>query len=405
MATNAKARAEIILTIIITEKKLQVDQQLSNKIIAPKHIHIVSFDVPYPPDYGGVFIVFSKIKALHEMGIKIHLHCFEYGREKQRELNKYCEEVNYYRRGNVLNGIPLRLPYIVSSRINSLLIKNISKDNYPVLLEGIHCTYYLYHGELDNRKVVVQLHNVEYAYYQQLSKATSNLLKKIYYNLESQLLKNYEKAIAQKAELIAVNVKDKETYEKVFAAKQVKFLPVFLPFNEVKSKAGKGKFCLYHGNLSVAENEKAALWLLQNVFNQSDVPFFIAGKNPSELLENEAKKNKKVEVFANLSSDKMEELIRSAQIHLLPSFNCTGIKVKLLNALFNGRFVITNEASLRGTGLESLCYIAESASGYLKIINEIFEITLSENEINKRKDVLEKIYNNQKNAIELISWL
>lgn len=339
------------------------------------------------------------------MGIKIHLHCFEYGRGVQLELNKYCEEVNYYPRGNMLNGITLRLPYIVSSRINPLLLKKISKDNYPVLLEGIHCTYYLYHGKLKNRKVVVQLHNVEYEYYQQLAKATSNLLKKIYYNLESRLLKNYEKVIAQKAELIAVNVKDKETYEKVFAAKHVKFLPVFLSFDEVKSESGKGNFCLYHGNLSVAENEKAALWLLENVFNQCDVPFFIAGKKPSEFLRKQVEKNKNVQLFENPSTGKMQELIKNAQIHLLPSFNSTGIKIKLLNTLFNGRFIITNDASLRGTGLESLCYIAESASQYLKIINEIFEVALSENEINKRKEVLEKIYNNQKNALQLISWL
>ena len=51
-------------------------------------IHIISFDVPLPANYGGVIDVFYKIKALHKAGIKIKLHCFYYGREKNVELEK-----------------------------------------------------------------------------------------------------------------------------------------------------------------------------------------------------------------------------------------------------------------------------------------------------------------------------
>ena len=43
-----------------------------------KHLHIISFDIPYPPNYGGVIDVYYKIRTLHKLGIKIHLHCFEY---------------------------------------------------------------------------------------------------------------------------------------------------------------------------------------------------------------------------------------------------------------------------------------------------------------------------------------
>ena len=343
---------------------------------------------------------------MHQLGVKIHLHCFEYGRGEQPELNKYCEEVHYYQREKLIQGIPLRLPYIVSSRINPLLIKNILKDNYPVLLEGIHCTYYLYHGELNNRKVLVRLHNVEYEYYNQLAKSTNNFCKKVYYKLESRLLKKYENIIARKGKLIAVNEKDKLIYQKVFSAKNVEFLPVFLPSNEVKSESGKGNFCLYHGNLSVAENEKAALWLLKNIFNQLiNSRFIIAGKNPSEALKKESAKNKNVQLIENPSEEEISGLIRNAHIHLLPSFNSTGIKIKLLNALFNGRFIITNAASLEGTGLESLCSIEEAASGYIKRIQELLEISFDKNEINKRKTLLENLYDNDKNALQLMKWL
>ena len=374
-------------------------------IIKASHLHIVCLDVPYPPDYGGVFDLFYKIKALHQLGIKIYLHCFEYGRGRQPALNQYCEEVHYYQRERLAQGIPLRLPYIVSSRINPLLIKNILKDNHPILLEGIHCTYYLYHGELINRKVLVRLHNVEYEYYHQLARSSNNFYKKIYFTLESRLLKKYENIIAKKAKLIAVNEKDRETYKKVFAAKDVEFLPVFLPFNEVSSLQGKGTFCLYHGNLSVVENEKAALWLLENVFNDLDIDFIIAGKNPPSKLKSQAANYKRVRLIENPSEEEMAELIRNAHIHLLPSFNTTGIKIKLLNALFNGRFIITNAASLQGTGLETLCWIAEKPSGYKIIIQQLLQSSFTQNEISKRNELLKFRYDNEKNAKQLIQWI
>ncbi len=333
------------------------------------------------------------------------MHCFEYGRGEQPELKKYCQEVHYYQREKLIQGIPLRLPYIVSSRINPLLIKNILKDNYPVLLEGIHCTYYLYHGDLSNRKVLVRLHNVEYEYYHQLAKSTTNFYKKIYFGIESRLLKKYENITAKKAKFLAVNEKDKQTYQKIFSTKNIEFLPVFLPFNQVKSQQGKGTFCLYHGNLSVVENEKVVFWLLENIFNDLEINFIIAGKNPSAFLKKQLTKNKRAHLIENPSEEKMSELIKNAHINILPSFNSTGIKIKLLNALFNGRFVITNAASLEGTGLETLCKIAEKPSDYKQAIQQMLQLPFTQTEINKRNEILKFKYNNEKNAIQLMNWL
>lgn len=79
-------------------------------------LHIVSFDIPYPADYGGVIDVFFKIKALYEAGVKIHLHCFEYHRPPAPELDQYCEKVSYYPRKISSRLLFHKLPYIVISR-------------------------------------------------------------------------------------------------------------------------------------------------------------------------------------------------------------------------------------------------------------------------------------------------
>ena len=320
-------------------------------------------------------------------------------------MNQYCEKVYYYQRETLSAGIPLRLPYIVSSRISPELLKNLSKDNYPVLLEGIHCTYYLYHGELSNRRVLVRLHNVEYEYYRQLAKSSRNFYKKIYFNLESRLLKLYERRIAGKSKLLALNEEDKRTYQRIFSAEDVEFLPVFLPVTQVESRIGKGDYCLYHGNLSVSENEKAVLWLLQNVFSKLNLPFIIAGKNPSASLIKEIDKNDNVQLFENPSEETMGELIKNAHVHLLPSFNTTGIKIKLLIALFKGRFVVTNDAGLQGAHLEALCDKAETPSAYIEKIKILFKTSFTENDIIKRKEILNMLYDNEKNARKLMEMV
>jgi hypothetical protein len=370
-----------------------------------KHLHIICHDVPYPTDYGGVFDLFYKIKALYKSGVKTHLHCFEYGRGEQPELNNYCAEVNYYSRRHGHQGFSHKLPYIVCSRCNDQLLNNLLKDDHPVLAEGIHCSYLLNDDRFNRRKIILRLHNVECLYYRQLYHSSPSLLKKIYYLHESKILKRYEHDIAGKAFLIAVSKEDASFYKKEFGAQHIDYLPVFLPFSEIRSKEGTGCYCLYHGNLSIAENEKTVVWLLQKVFNDLPLPFLIAGKKPSDRLGRMASLHPHACIVADPSEQEMQDIIEKAQIHILPSFNCTGIKLKLLNALFNGRHCVVNQEAVKNTGLESICHIGSDPDSFKKMISEKYQQTFSADEIDRRKKILLTHYDNEKNVQKLIQWI
>lgn len=370
-----------------------------------KHLHIVTHEVPWPADYGGVYDLFHKIKALHEQGIKIHLHCFTGKRKEQAVLNDYCHVVHYYPRKRKRYSLSLRLPYIVSSRNHPDLLKNLQQDQYPVLLEGIHCTYLLYKGYLSGRKVFVRLHNVEWQYYMKIFRHEADVFKKAYFFIESMLLKCYEKKIAGKAVFLAVNQDDAAYYTNVFKARDARFLPVFIPWQPVPEKKGRGSFCLYHGNLEISENEKAAEWLLNHVFNSIDVPFVIAGKNPSLPLQTLAHSKPHTCIVMNPSEKEMQDMICKAQVQILPSFNKTGVKLKLLNALFNGRHCLVNETAIKGSGLEGLCTIAETPEEFQKAIARMFDIDFSAAQYAERMDKIGKLYCNDENARRLISWI
>ncbi|HSU51648.1 MAG TPA: glycosyltransferase family 4 protein [Segetibacter sp.] len=368
-----------------------------------KHLHIICLNVPYPVDYGGVFDLFYKLPALQQQGVKIHLHCFEYGRGEQTVLNQYCASVSYYKRERGLSAFSLQYPYIVSSRRNKFLLDELAKDDYPILMEGVHCTYLLNDKRFKQRKCFVRLHNVEYIYYRHLFSSATSLPKKLYFLLESQLLKRYEKKIAAKASFFSVTPKDAEVYQGL-GSKAI-FFPVFLPDWKVNTGEGKGSFCLYHGDLSVAENEKAATWLLQAVFNDLSLPFVVAGKNPSEKLVELIEGNQATCLIANPDENEMQDLIAKAHVNIIPSYNTTGIKLKLLNALFNGRHCLVNQETIEGTGLENACFIAATAAEFKTAIKEIYVKPFCENERALRHQILDHLFDNEKNAEAMTAYI
>ena len=121
--------------------------------------------MPYPPNYGGVIDVYYKIKSLHQLGCEIILHCFDYGRGQQSELEKYCKQIFYYPRHKSIFKFLNSLPYIVSTRNDSELLKNLKQNNYPILFEGLHSCFFLNHNDLQDRFKVVRTHNIEHDYY------------------------------------------------------------------------------------------------------------------------------------------------------------------------------------------------------------------------------------------------
>ena len=132
------------------------------------------------------------------------------------------------------------------------------------------------------------------------------------------------------------------------------------------------------------------------------IPFVIAGKNPSEKLTFLAHEHPHTCLVANPSDKELQDMIAKAQINILPSFNNTGVKLKLLNALFNGRHCLVNKAGVEGSGLDSICEIAEDADDFKTAISYLYEIPYDVSENDRRSNLLDELYNNQKNLEKIV---
>jgi hypothetical protein len=371
-----------------------------------KHLHIITLDVPYPPDYGGVYDLFYKLPALQQQGVKIYLHCFTKNRKQQPELNNYCEQVFYYERNTSIKNIPSQLPYIVASRINEELNQRLLQNDYPILMEGVHCTYITTDRRFANRRKFVRIHNVEHKYYQQLAKFSYNVKNKVYYWLEAKKLFNYEKAMVKNATAYwSVSESDANYYREKFGCTSINYVPLYIPDWKVTAPEGLGTYCLYHGNLEIEENEYAVKWLLKNVFYQLEIPFVVAGKNPSQKLTAIMKKNKSTCLITNPDETQMTDIISKAHIHVLPSFNNTGIKIKLLNALFNGRHCVVNKDMVESTALTELCHVVNTAEEFRERISMLYHQKFTAEEKEFRKNILHQHFSNEASAKQMVKSL
>jgi len=373
---------------------------LSNK----RTLHIVAFDVPFPANYGGVIDIFYKIKAIYEEGIDIKLHVYNYGRKLSKsELSKYCSEINYYSRKIYKNPFMGTLPYIVNSRNSSDLLNNLQKDQAPILFEGLHCTYYLAHPSLQNRVKIVRTHNIEHHYYKHLESSESKYFKKYFFRIEAEKLKKHQEILKHANIIAAISPNDTSYFNKKFG--NTIYIPAFHSNNKMVKPDNKGDFVLYHGNLSVPENYNAAKQLILNVFSKIKTCAIIAGNNPPKELITLCNMHQNVELKYNLSTDEIHQLIKNAHINVLYTNQNTGIKLKLLNALYLGRFSIVNSLMVEGSGLEKLCTISNNFQNIIQNINTLIKTDYTENHYTDKKLFLEKKFNNTIGVQKLIKHI
>ena len=369
-----------------------------------KTLHIVAFDLPFPPDYGGAIDIYFKVKSLKESGATLILHVFLYdGKKASKELEMLCEKVYYYPRKRFTNPFAGDVPYIVATRSDEQLLTNLSKDKHPILFEGLHTTAFLGHDSLKGRPLMVRTHNVEHDYYRALEQAESSFFKKYFFRIEAERLEKYESMLDKATHILSISPADTEYFSKKY--KRVEYIPAFHSNCEMMCKTGKGDIVLYHGNLGIGENNRAALYLVHEVFPKLNLPCVVAGNNPSKQLMTAVKDCSSVKLISGISSDEILNLVQQAQVNVLVTFQSTGIKLKLLNSLFRGRHCVVNREMVENTGLEGICHLGEGADGLISEIKKCTEKPFSEQDLQARRKVLNELFNNKNGAEKILSLL
>ena len=100
----------------------------------------------------------------------------------------------------------------------------------------------------------------------------------------------------------------------------------------------------------------------------------------------------------------MRKLITDAQIHLLLTRQATGLKLKLLNVLYNGRHVVVNDKMVIGTELAPLCHVVDKTN-VADVCRQCMTVPVTKAEQTQRAQYLAQHYDNQQLGQTLLSNL
>jgi glycosyltransferase involved in cell wall biosynthesis len=131
----------------------------------------------------------------------------------------------------------------------------------------------------------------------------------------------------------------------------------------------------------------------------------IAGSRPSAELKKIINDKPHIRLVADPDPATIYRLVREAQVNVLPTFQSTGIKLKLLAALFTGRHCLVNTPMVSGTGLEQLCVIKDDPDDFRNAVAGLLQQDYAATQQELRKSVLDRDFSNRKNAGKLAGMI
>ena len=364
-------------------------------------LHIVTFGVPFPARYGGAIDVWNRIQALYELGVKINLHCFLYGDFRpQPELEKVSEQVYYYPRVVWPALLSKGQPYIVTSRKSQPLLKRLSEDRQPILFEGIHTTGFA--PLLKDRKLLLRSHNIEQEYYNELATESTGI-KSLLFRREALCLRDYEPVVAKKMDvLFAISPKDQKWFADS-GAKSV-FLPPFHGSHHVDIQPGRGQYLLYQGDLSLEINQNALLDLMEKLPADPIYPIVAAGRSGDKSFEENLRRFPNLRREADVSQEKMIQLIQQAHVILIHSLHISGMKLKIFPALYYGRFIAASATSATQTSLDKAMHFYDTHS-FKSLLRQLWAADFTKEAYTSRMEIVALYPSDADKAKEITRYL
>lgn len=336
-----------------------------------KKILVIASDFPYPPNHGGRVDIFERLKVLKELEFEIYLISTVKASPSDSELT-YMDKLvakNFiiYRKQSFVALFSWK-PYQVTSRNNiddiDMILTSIKDIKFDAcLIEGHYCLE-IYDKINNNSKInqsFLRVHNDETKYFRELAKSTKNILKKIFYYVESLKFTFLEKYFFKKNIISAcLHISSDELikYKNKYSFLEHIFLPASVDIKEfITYKRNNDKTVLFIGSIFMSNNMEALMWYLRNVHNKlsqlyTDYKLIIAGNTKGTDIDSFSEFINK---FANIdfydSPDNLDHLYEQSSIFINPMLSGAGVKLKTINAVKYGLPIVSSKIGNEGTGL------------------------------------------------------
>jgi len=335
---KAKLAAEEAAKIYNWENEKKVWNNLISRLEGVKTIHIWSMDRLETTSYGGILEVQGQIESALKYNLQVIVYAWsKKGLYNPNPIQMPGVQFHTFVRKKTKIYLTKRIPYIVSSRRSKVAEHKSAVQRGMVLINGPHCSG-IYHP----KNAILRLHNPESIYYKSLA-VRSNGMRSLYLRWESRRLREWEKKLAKEwnGQVWSLTSTDSDYWNQMTPLSKSKVvgpMKTFI-FNIPQSKPNK-KILLVPGKFSVIENENAALISL----NSQDWEIIWAGHGASSNLK--IKGASRVKYIDSPNDEYISKLFSDAQAVLVHADHKLGIKIKLIQALYQARFIIAHENAL-----------------------------------------------------------
>ena len=360
--------------------------------------------LPYPLDNGGKIKSYTTISALADAGHKIDLLCFteknNIQEEYENQLLKLCQKVEqvYLKLTTAENMQYMRLIAVKSlfstysfglykyqsDKMKQKLEKLCLENNYEcIYFDHLQlCVYKEYLEKLlPKAKMILDEHNCEALIMSRNADKSTNVMKKLFLQIESKKLAKFESRIL--GEMDTNIVLSEEDYKELRKLHKGDFkhsiIPIGVPDRGIKKSVEKKDDLLkilFLGTLTWEPNNQGLIWFLKNVIpllerKNIKFKFYIVGKNPSVEVCELAKNNVNITVTGYVES--VDEYYEKCDCMVVPLFIGSGQRVKLIESFSKGMPSVSTEIGAEGLQIENHknILIANTAEEFSDAIEEL----------------------------------
>ncbi len=258
---------------------------------------------------------------------------------------------------NLVTSDSYNISRFFSPDFDTLLVKTLKENTFDIIhIESLFMTPYIHTlRKYSDAKIVLRSHNLEYMIWERLARKTINPAKKIYLNILSKQLKNYETSVLNSIDgIAAISMDDRLKYEKLGCHKPMKTIPFGIDikkYNYKEKKVDSSNIKFFHlGSMDWKPNLEAVTWLIEEIWpsliNENDkISLHLAGrKMPSWILEH----NNSNSIINHSEVNSAADFISSNDVMIVPLISAGGMRVKIIEGMALGKTIISTKIGAEG---------------------------------------------------------
>lgn len=365
LAAPSKARARRLESFLTNMELIKSsDRGVTSVQIGGDKILYVCNDFPYPPMHGGLLDMWNRIQELVQMGAQLDVIATVKEPpppEALRAVEERVHSLDLIVRRPLKSGLFSFKPVQVAIRTGLRHIA-LHSEYDSVIMQTEFTAEILRNPTLKAKRTAIRVENDEFAYHLGTACSTRSWKGRLYFLQEALRVKFYSARAFSRVNFLWFISNDElaryKQHRSPADADKALFLPCGVDLRRLQRPTLTGNRVLFVGSLSVAFNQQAITWYIENVHTRlTDVHGYhlvVAGSSRGKdmsWLDKITAHFSNIEV--RLDMPELGPVYDSAAVFVNPMQNGNGVKLKTIEAALHGLPIVSTDVGVEGTGLEA----------------------------------------------------